>query len=189
MKKVLILVLATLVLVGGGCSSTNKINEDKSVEIKTANGVSNFGDDVEKFSTDQLFSTASDDAGFRIYFPKYIPDGLEIDKKFTWTKDSATIPLIKNVSDINFEVVIQQNLKTTRPNTITKRVEKLVSREEVQLAHNTTGFFGYYEPSKELRFNTILLTSGGVDIGVWSKTYDKDALIKIANSLVTISKL
>ncbi len=194
MKKYLVGLVSILLITGAGCSSAlqNMLKNSSSqpVIITDKYGFSSFVD-TKNFSNEQLFVDAGVNAGFHIYFPNPIPASLVIDKKFIWNKNSANIFLFKTGDDGSDgsrpipQIIIQESLVTSRPNLVSERLEKITAKEQVYI-NQTPGYFGLYQPAPSTTFNTLIFsTQDGVDIGIWSRFFDKNALIILARSIIS----
>lgn len=183
--KYLTYILGLIILAGAGCTTTPK-KTDASIE-RFSSDISGFSD-TKNLTTEELFKTASTDAGFHIYYPTFVPDGLILDHRFTWDKKSVIIllitpfdPAIPAVTGVP-TITINEHISSETPNKITQRISELESKEEIKVNGNI-GYFGYYTMAN-LKFNTVIFsTKDGVDIGIWSRTYDKDTLLQIAKSM------
>ena len=170
--KYLVFILSFIVLFGAGCSSKETKN---NISLTTTNN------NIDKLS--EVYKTASQDAGFHIYYPTYIPSEIAIDEKFVYSKDSASQILSKDPMNINLpSITVQQSPSKITDNTIQKRLTKLTSKETVDLTKQKATY-GIYLSGNNKFYTLIFTTSDGVDIGLWSKTYTREGLIKIANSL------
>lgn len=152
-------------------------DKKKAVEIyHDSNGYGGFTN-PSGYTAEQLIAAASADAGFNIAYPTYVPTGLELDAKMLWNQTVASPMLVKGGE---IKISIFESPTSKRPNTISKRLEKLTVKESVG-----TGYFGVYAPEgASVSFATVIFTTDdGVDVGIWSKEYDKSELIKIAQSM------
>jgi hypothetical protein len=195
MKKLLV-VACGLFLVGAGCAkaptpsvtpfpldakapvaSAPEQGKKKAVEIyHDSNGYGGFTNPTG-YTAEQLIAAASADAGFNIAYPTYVPAGLELDTKMLWDKTVANPMLVSNGE---LKISIFESPMSNRPNTVSKRLEKLTDKESVG-----SGYVGVYSTQGgSISFATVIFTTAdGIDVGIWSREYDKSELIKIAQSM------
>lgn len=186
--------LVLLILVGAGCSAKqidtppNKLSlgsqsTGKKVDITKLSGGFYGISDPSNGTLQDFFKAASENAGFHIYYPIYTPDNTVVDTKFIWSKTSASVTLSHDPSDPTQPSVMITESPSANPNNLVQgRLGKLTAKENITI-NGRPGYYGIYDNSVA-KFETIIFsTDDGVDIGIWSKQYQKNVLIQVAENL------
>lgn len=141
----------------------------------------------ENKAHNEIFKAVINDAGFHIYYPSYIPsETLLNEKSLFWDTENSedkvasfSLGDMSNPSSNLPWISIYQNYTTGElKNFVLRKLENLEIKKQV-LINKNYGFSG-----SSGKFNYVIFsTEDGVDIALWSKSYDTDTLIRVAESM------
>jgi hypothetical protein len=137
-----------------------------------------------------IFDKVSKEADFHVYYPSFVPVGLELDiKHIGWSKsDKITNEMTSyNLGDINstttpWVAIVEEKIKQDNENPLLHMIDHAKTRQEILVNGNKAYMGTTLQVEKEFR-HLIYSTNDRTALWIRTKDFDFETLIKIAQSM------